>query len=371
MIEPAHVIALQPRELLMQARPGQVAQITQIAAVALLVLGCLLVLRPFVTALLGAAIMCYSTWPVYLWFERELRGRRTLAALVMSFLVLVVIIAPLALTAATLSDNVAPTVEWARSAIAQGPPGPPEWVRKIPLVGENVDIAWRDIASSQTKFLDALKRYAQPAQQGLFRFVIVLGEGVLQLSLAAFIGFFFYRDGAQMVAATRAAADRIAGDVGTGLLGTIGATIRSVLYGLIGTAFAQGLLALIGFLIAGIPGALLLACLTFILSLIPIGPPLVWGGATAWLVYQGEIGWAVFMGVWGVLLISGIDNVIRPIIISRGSSLPFLPVFLGVLGGVVAFGFVGIFIGPTLLAVGYTLAQRWTRPTVSALTAPR
>jgi predicted PurR-regulated permease PerM len=106
----------------------------------------------------------------------------------------------------------------------------------------------------------------------------------------------------------------------------------------------------------------LLGTATFFLSLLPIGPPLIWGGAAAWLAYQDQIGWAVFMVVYGVFAISGIDNVVKPLLISRGSSLPFVLVFLGVFGGVIAFGFVGIFIGPTLLAVGLALAQRWTRP---------
>ena len=121
-------------------------------------------------------------------------------------------------------------------------------------------------------------------------------------------------------------------------------------------------MAAIGFLIAGVPAALLLGFATFFLSLLPIGPPLIWGGATAWLAYQDQIGWAVFMAVYGFFAISGIDNVVKPLLISRGSSLPFVLVFLGVFGGVIAFGFVGIFIGPTLLAVGFALAQRWTRP---------
>ena len=145
---------------------------------------------------------------------------------------------------------------------------------------------------------------------------------------------------------------------------TVGGTIQGVVYGLVGTAIAQGLLALIGFLIAGIPGAMLLGFLTFVLSIVPIGPPLLWGGATAWLIYQDQMGWAIFMAAWGFFLISGIDNVIKPLLISRGSNLPFVLVLIGVFGGVVAFGFVGIFIGPTLMAIGYTLAQRWTNPPV-------
>jgi predicted PurR-regulated permease PerM len=132
------------------------------------------------------------------------------------------------------------------------------------------------------------------------------------------------------------------------------------MYGLLGTALAQALVAALGFTIAGVPGVPLLAVLTFVTSLVPVGPPMIWGGAAIWLFSQGNTGWGIFMLIWGALLISGVDNVVRPMLISRGSSLPFLLVFLGVLGGVIAFGFVGMFIGPTLLAVGYSLISDWT-----------
>lgn len=202
----------------------------------------------------------------------------------------------------------------------------------------------------------------QPAQQGAIKAGLLLGDGVLQLSLAAFVGFFFYRDGAALVRAARSALQRVVGRLEQGLFLTVGGTIQGVVYGIVGTAIAQGVVALIGFLIAGVPGALLLAFLTFLLSIIPVGPPLIWGGATAWLFYQGQVGWAIFMAIWGFVAISGIDNVIKPLLISRGSNLPFLLVVLGVFGGVIAFGFVGIFIGPTLMAVAYALTRLWLQP---------
>lgn len=337
----------------------RIEQITQIAAIALLVLGCMLVLQPFVTALLSAAIVCYATWPLYRSLEGALRGRRTLAALIMTLLLVLVIVLPLALIAFTLADSVGPLVERVRDLIADGMPPPPDWVSTIPLVGDSLDAWWRDLASSETRFAELMRRFTEPAQQGAIKAGLILGEGVLQLSLAAFLGFFFYRDGAALVAAARSAVKRVAGDLEPGLFLTVGGTIQGVVYGIVGTAVAQGLLALIGFLVARVPGALLLAFLTFMLSIIPVGPPLIWGGAVAWLVYQDQGGWAIFMAIWGFFAISGIDNVIKPLLISRGSNLPFVLVALGVFGGVIAFGFVGIFIGPTLMAIGYTLARLW------------
>jgi predicted PurR-regulated permease PerM len=334
-----------------------------------LVIGCMLVLQPFVTALLSAAIVCFSTWPVYKRIEQWLHGRRWLAALIMTLFLILVIVLPLALLALTIADSVAPGVDEVRKFFAAGLPGPPGWVSSIPLVGDYLDSGWRELAASKAVLNETLKKFVQPARDGLLQFGLILGEGALQMTLAAFIGFFFYRDGEALVAAARVATGRIVGQLMPDLFLTVGGTIKGVVYGLLGTALVQGVVAAIGFLIAGVPAAWLLGFATFFLSLLPIGPPLIWGGATAWLAYQDQIGWAVFMAVYGFFAISGIDNIVKPLLISRGSSLPFVLVFLGVFGGVIAFGFVGIFIGPTLLAVGFALAQRWTDPS-GAYTPP-
>jgi len=341
---------------------GRVEQIAQIAAIAVLVIGCLLVLQPFVTALLSAAIVSFSTWPLYKWLERKLGGRRWLAALVMTLSLIVIVVLPVALLALTIADSVTPAMDELREFFAAGLPGPPAWLVGIPLIGDLLDSGWRELTASKALLNEALRKFMQPAREGLLRFGLILGEGALQMTLAAFISYFFYRDGEALVAAARAATGRIVGHLMPELFQTVGGTIKSVVYGLLGTAIAQGALATLGFMIAGVPAAALLGAATFFLSLLPIGPPLIWGGAAAWLVYQDQLGWAVFMALYGFFVVSGIDNVVKPLLISRGSSLPFVLVFLGVFGGVIAFGFVGIFIGPTLLAVGLAVAQRWTSP---------
>jgi len=145
-------------------------------------------------------------------------------------------------------------------------------------------------------------------------------------------------------------------------------TIDGVVYGIIGTALAQGILAGIGFIVAGVPGALLLAFVTFVLAVIPVGPPLIWIPASIWLLWQGERGWAIFMFIWGLVVVSGSDNIIKPMLISRAGETPLLLIMLGVLGGALAFGFIGLFLGPTLLAVGYALLDDWISPTVAAPT---
>lgn len=336
--------------------------LTRVAAVVLLVMGCLLVLQPFVTALLCAAIVCFSTWSIYEWVLLRVGGRASFAALIMTLMLMLIFVLPVAFLALTLADTATPAVEWLRDTFARGLPPPPDSIKDLPLVGDYLDSAWRELADSRAKFAEAVKKIAPPAQQGFFKAGLLLGEGVIQLSFAVFIAFFLYRDGEALVAATREAMRRLAGKLAPGLLETVGGTVQGVVYGLVGTAIAQGIVAVIGFALAGVPGALLLGFLTFALSMVPIGPPLIWGGAAVWLLAQDQTGWAIFMAIYGFVVISGIDNVIKPLLISRGSSLPFALIFLGVMGGVYAFGFVGIFLGPTLLAVGLSLLEQWLKP---------
>jgi len=332
----------------------------QLAAVIILVAGCFLVLRPFMTAMLFAAVVCVSTWPMYLWLLRKLKNRQNLAALIMTLSLTLVVILPLALVAYNLADNVTTLYDAVKQSMDAGPPKPPAWLTGLPLLGGPIEEYWRNIASSQEEMLALAKRLLEPARNFLLASGILLGHGVMEMSLAAFISFFFYRDGEALIRSIGVGMVRLAGIHAANVLVIINSTVRSVTYGLLGTALAQGFVATIGFAIAGVPAVMLLGVATFVLSLIPVGPPLIWGGAAIWLFQQGDTGWGIFMLLWGFFLISSVDNIIKPLLISRGSSLPFLLVMLGVMGGALAFGFVGIFIGPTLLAVGFSLVQKWT-----------
>ena len=338
----------------------RIEQIVQVTAMVALVIGCLVVLKPFLGALLAAGILCFSTWPIYRFVENAVGGRAWLAALMMTLLILCVLVVPLALIALSFRDDLPQLVEHLRDTLSHGLPPPPQWVAGLPLIGEYLDAAWREIAESPAKLAEILKRYSTPAREVLVATGLVIAEGVLQFTLIAFIAYFFYRDGAALVIALRNALNRVAGELSGHLLGIVGGTITGVVYGIVGTGLAQGLLALIGFFVAGVPGAVMLASLVFILSIVPAGPPIIWVGATVWLINNDQTGWALFMALWGFFVISGIDNILKPLLISRGASLPFVLVLLGVFGGILAFGFVGIFIGPTLLAVGFNLVRNWT-----------
>lgn len=341
-------------------KQNRVEQISAIVALVLLLIGCFLVLRPFISALLWAAILCFSTWPFYSRLVRWLGNRRTVAASLMTLLIATIVVVPFVIAGFSLADDAKKVVSLVQEWYQKGLPDPPQWLHKIPLVGDKAVAQWQDLAENRERLVDYMKRLVGPARELLLKGGAGLGQGIFQLTLSVFIAFFFYRDGVDVADRFTAGIKRIIGDRTQRLIDVVGGTIQGVVYGMLGTALAQGVLASFGFAIAGVPGAFFLGLLTFFLSLVPAGPPLVWIPAAIWLFSKGSIGWGIFLSIWGLVLVSGIDNVLKPMLISRGAKMPFVLVFMGVLGGVIAFGFIGVFIGPTLMAVGYSLAKEWS-----------
>lgn len=335
-------------------------QLLTLGALLFLIVGSYLVLQPFVTALLWAVLLCYATWPAFIWLNVRLKQRRSLSALVLCLLIAALFVGPFVLVGTSLADNVDRLNAGLHRLMEQGVSPPPAWVAGIPLVGEKLNAIWLSAEYDIRGTLEPLRQYLPEVSKWLLAHGAPLLNGVLQLSLSVFILFFLYRDGETLTQRLDAAMDRIGGSRARELLKLAGATVKGVVYGILGTAVAQGILAGIGFLIAGVPGALLLGFATFFLSVVPMGPPLIWIPAAAWLYYTGETGWAIFIVIWGVALVSSIDNFLKPYLISQGAAMPFLLVLLGVLGGLAAFGFVGVFLGPTILAVAYSLAREWT-----------
>lgn len=333
----------------------------RIALVALLCIGTVWVLAPFLAALLFATILCLSTWPLFAWLEGRLKGRTTLAALLMTLLLAMAVLLPMSYLAATAADAVSQLLALLRPWFASSDHAPPDWLATLPLIGEPLDTYWRKLVASQEELARLGQQLFEPTRKFLLATVGLLGQGLLELTLVVFIAFFFYRDGRALANRAALLTDKIGGELGGRMLTLTRTTIMGVMIGIVGTAAAQALVALIGFLIAGTPAPLLLSAATFFLSMVPVGPPLIWGGAAWWLYDQGQTGWAIFMVIWGVAVISSVDNFVKPILISRTASLPILLIALGVFGGVLAFGFVGIFLGPVILALALTLVDNWSK----------
>ncbi len=335
-------------------------RILTLAALALLVGGCVLVLWPFLTALVWAAILVSTSWPSFLWLERRIGQRRALAASMMTLLVMILLLGPVVAVAVALADNVTELTHAVMAVFKDGLPDAPGWLADLPLIGQPLYDYWQKFAHDGPGLIAELQKLVKPAQDLVLAGGRILGQGVIDIALSVFLAFFFFLHGESLAGHLDVALSRLSGDRATHLIGIARGTVTGVIYGILGTGLAQGILATIGFAVAGVPGAVLLGVATFFLSVVPVGPPLVWGGAAIWLFQQGDPGWAAFVVAWGFFVVSMVDNLIKPFIISRGAQLPFAIVFLGVLGGVLGFGVIGAFLGPALLAVGYRLATEWT-----------
>lgn len=338
----------------------RVETITGIALVALIAAGGLLVIAPFASAILWAAVICFSTWPLHERLDRQC-GSRTLAASIMTLLIIVVTVLPFVLAAVALDKQVAGIVQYVQAINTHGLPQPPDWVQRIPLVGDYIRNYWASLAADSEKGHSFLRQVLAGSMGWFLHRTRDFGIGLTHLCISVFVAFFFYRDGEKVVGRMREVGHRVIGEYSQHLLAVIGRTVRGVVYGFLGTALSQGACGAIGYAIVGVPGSLLLGMLTFLLALVPFGPPLVWLPVTAWVFAKEGVGWGVFMGLWGILIISGIDHPIRAYLISREAKLPIALVFLGALGGVLAFGFIGLFLGPTVLAVGFALLQEFLR----------
>jgi predicted PurR-regulated permease PerM len=334
-------------------------QLRWLAALVLLVVGCFVVLRPFLSAILWAVILCFSTWPAYAWLLRR-SGSATLASTAMTILIAGVLLLPFLLIGRSLAGDIATVAAMTSRLLADGPPAPPDWIQDLPVVGLWLYDYWLSVKSDSTTLAADLRAPVAQAKNWLLKSGASLGQGLIEVALSLFIAFFVYRDGQALGRRFSVTTERFAGARAKGLIDLAGDTTRGVVYGILGTALAQGALAALGFFVAGVPGALFLGLVTFMLSFIPMGPPLVWLPASIWLIAGGEYVWGGALFVYGAGVISLVDNFLKPFFISRAGKLPFLLVLLGVLGGILAFGFIGIFIGPVLLALGFSLAKEWS-----------
>src|SRR5437879_6041511 len=255
---------------------SRVEQALGVGILLFLAFGCLFVLRPFLTALLWALILAFSTWPVYFRVERMLGGRRGAAAALMTLLIAVFLLMPLVILGSTLADEVVQLKEWIRVLLNEGLPPPPQWLLEIPAVGGFAFGYWQRLAMGHSGSINQLGQYLLPMVEWLLGRAAALGHGTLQMALSLFIVYFFYRDGVDGTKRLSVATKRIFGDRALQLMDVAKSTVKGVVHGVIGTAIAQAILTAFGFWLVGVPGAFLIGVLTFFLSLVPLRAALAW-----------------------------------------------------------------------------------------------
>ena len=340
--------------------PLELARTTlAVLALSALLAAALRVLWPFMGAVLWAAMIVVATWPMLIGLERRLGGRRGLAVAVMTVLLVLVLVVPLTVIIDALIDNVPRLATIFRNLTTAPLPPPPSWVADLPLVGHPLAEFWSGVASSG---LGELAQHAAPyagtVSRWAFSQVGSLGFVLVHFLLTVAIAAVLYADGEKAARLLLRVGRRLAGTQGEGAVRLAGQAIRGVALGVGVTAIVQAVLTGIGLGIAGVPLAVLFTGVTLMLCIAQIGPAPVLLPAIGWLYFEGDNGLATFLVIWSVVVLS-LDNVLRPILIRRGADLPLLLIFAGVIGGLLAFGLVGIFVGPVVLAVGYTLLEAW------------
>jgi predicted PurR-regulated permease PerM len=329
--------------------------------VALLV-GVGLVLRPFATAILFGGIIVIATWPIHEWLLR--RGlSNAAAALILSIIAGAIIVVPAIILAPRLGGQLVQVVSQAQ-AFLNDAPELPSWVAQLPLIGPKTEQLWSRVVHGQVQ--EILSPYSATLRKTAFDIGTALAEGMLQIVLSLAVAAMFWLRGDVIRSVLENIASRFAGSFGEKALHAAASSVKGVAYGIVGTAIVQAVALTIGLFVAGIPNAGVLGFLALLIALSQIGILLtvIWGGAAWWLFSAGAQWWAIFMIVWG-LFVSLVDNVVRPLLVGFGATIPLTLVFIGVLGGFVAFGFLGMFIGPTLLAVFLALLQAWREPAKS------
>jgi predicted PurR-regulated permease PerM len=338
----------------------------KIAGAALIVLASLVVLRPFLVPAAWAAILAFASWPLYARIERGVRGRTGLSALLMTVFMVLVVVVPAVLVSLALAAELQTAYAGFKAWIAGGPSAAVAALREIPWIGPRIVAK---IASLQAN-PSAMEQWML-ARTGLVVGVVAstlgdLGRLVIDLVLTLLTLFVFYRTGDGLVAQIQSAARRLAGERVDVVLRTLGETVRAVMYGTLATALAQALLVTLGTWVAGLGSPVLLGALTGLLALTPVGAPLVYVLASAWLMLQGRVVAGLLLLGWGVLVVSMVDNVIRSWFLHGAARVPFLLGFFGVLGGLLTFGPIGLFLGPITMALLLTLWRDWTRAETTA-----
>lgn len=324
-----------------------------------LIAACFWILHPFLPAIIWATMVVVATWPIMLGIQRRLWGKRSLAVILMTSAFFLLFVVPFTLVIIAIMDSTDQIVTWTKSLESFTMPLPPEWLESLPMAGDRLAQAWLSLSSMQSEGLhDRLSPYLRDI---ILWFIKQIGGGALmflQLLITIAVTAILYSNGERAIARMNRFAFRMAGQRGEEAVALAGRSIRAVALGVIVTAFIQSFLAAIGLLIAGIPYVTFLTAIIFVLVVAQVGLFPVMVPAIIWLYWNNNPGMGTILLVW-TIIVGSMDNFMKPILIKRSANLSLTTVFIGVIGGLIAFGAIGIFIGPALLAVSSTLLTVW------------
>jgi len=317
------------------------------------------VFKPFLTSFIWATIIVVATWPILLKLQAWLWNRRSLAVTVMTVILLLVLVIPLTIAIFAIIGSADKITDWIKSLSTFTIPPMPEWVKNIPLVGKNLAGRWQQFAALPPEELSArLTPYARNAISWFLAKAGSIGMMILQFLLTVIISAILYAKGETVASGVRSFARRLAGEKGDETAVLAAKAIRGVALGVGLTAIFQSVLAGIGLAITGVPAVTILTAVMFMLCIAQIGPAIVLILSVIWLFYSGQTLWGFILIAWSVPVLT-LDNIIRPILIKKGADLPLLLIFTGVIGGLIAFGVMGLFLGPIVLAVSHVLLKAW------------
>jgi predicted PurR-regulated permease PerM len=339
------------------ARATWLRRVVVAAVLAGLALLAFQVVSPFIVPVIWAVIIAFVTWPAHEWLARRLR-RRTLSALLMTVMIALAIVLPLVYLALLAQSELTTLYREFTVLLGRGP-RIPDWLLQVPVIGAWLGDLVARLAEDPKALDTELLAFLERSSLELGGVAGGVGRNIVKLITAMLSLFFMYRDGQRVATEVSAVLRQIFGSNADHYVVAVGQTIKAVVYGLVLAALAQGTLAGIGYYFAGLPAPLFLGAVTTLVAMIPFGPPFIWVTASSWLLLSGQPGAAVGLFIWGATAVSWIDNFVRPLVISGAAKIPFLLVLFGVLGGIAAFGLVGLFIGPVILAVVIAIWREW------------
>ncbi len=344
----------------MSERAEQIETLVSLSIIAVLIIGSIVLVFPFLPAILWAVVFTVTIWPLFIRVEKALGGRTSLAAVALTLLLALIFFLPMVYVGSKIVSKASIAFDYAQGLMEKGLGPAPLWLKGLPLIGERVEGIWQDIGQDTPKLIEMVK----PHIKNILGSIVSAGASMARLVLLTILSliffFFLLKEGRPVRTGLEAIAVRLGGEKGRQLLFVAAATMRSVVFGILGTAIVQAIMAIFGLWISGIPNPVFIGAVAGVFALIPIGLiQVVLLPAAGWLIFKGHIGWGIFLAIWSFSVIGNVDNVIRPILISRGAKVPFLVVLLGVLGGLAAGGILGLFVGATLLAVFFTLLKEW------------